>query len=60
MFNLLTSLTTIIEPGISLTRPEVLKRYRLAKGFNARVLQWLTMLQFSLLVKNEKGELFFV
>jgi hypothetical protein len=60
MFTLLSSLTSIIEPGVYLTRSEVLKRYRLAKDVNAKLLQWLMMLQFSTLVKNEKGELFFV
>lgn len=57
---LLQSLTSIIEPGIALTRSEVLRRYRLVKGCNAKFLQWLAMLQFSQLIKNEEGELFLV
>ncbi len=55
---LLQSLSAIIPPGMTLSRAEVIHRYRMIKGFNIRVLQWLSMLQFSQLVKNEKGELF--
>ncbi len=56
----LISLTSIIEPEISLTRSEVIKRYRALKRSNSKLLQFLCMLQFSSLTKNEKGELFIV
>ena len=57
---LLQSLTSIIEPGIALTRAEVLRRYRLVKGCNVKLLQWLAMLQFSQLIKSDEGELYLV
>jgi hypothetical protein len=60
MLFLLTSLTSIIEPEISLTRSEVIKRYRALKHGNSKLLQLLCMLQFSSVSKNKNGELFIV
>jgi hypothetical protein len=54
---LLQSLSAIIQPGMALTRGEVIRRYRMIKGCNQKFLQWLQMVQFSQLVKTESGEM---
>ncbi len=59
MLYLFVSLTRIIEPGITLTRNEVIKRYRAMAGCKKVLLQILCMTQFTLLGKDEKGELYF-
>lgn len=59
MLHILSALTRIIEPGITLTRNEVIKRYRAMWGYNKNLLQLLCMTEFTFLGKNEKGELFF-
>jgi hypothetical protein len=60
MLHLLSSLSRIIEPGISLDRNEVIKRYRALANCKKQILQLLCMTQFIMLVKNDKGELFLV
>lgn len=60
MISLLSALNGIIEPGISLTKTEVIKRYRSIKNFNQKLLQLLQMTQFSTLSKSEKGEIYVV
>jgi hypothetical protein len=57
---LLQSLSGIISPGMSLAKPEVIRRYRQIKDANKKVMIWLSMLQFSQLVRNEEGELYLV
>jgi hypothetical protein len=60
MLSFLSALNGIIEPGISLTKTEVIKRYRSIKNFNQKLLQLLQMTQFSMLTKSEKGEIYVV
>lgn len=54
------TLNPIIEPGISLSKNEVLKRYRSLASYNALILRLLLMLPFSFLQKDESGNLFLV
>ena len=56
----LFTLNSIIEPGIELTRNEVIRRYRLMAECKVNFLQLLCMTQFNKLVKDEKGQLFLV
>lgn len=60
MLSFLSALNGIIEPGISLTKTEVIKRYRSFKNFNQKFLQLLQMTQFSTLTKSENGEIYVV
>lgn len=54
----LSLLKPLVEPGIVLGKTEVIKRFR--DFYNNRIfLQMLSVLPFSLMGKNEKGELFF-
>jgi hypothetical protein len=54
----LSLLKPLIEPGIMLGKTEVIKRFR--KFYNNElILQMLSVLPFSLIGKNEKGELYF-
>jgi len=58
MLNNFLLLHPLIEPGIVLGKTEVIKRFR--KFYNQPFfLQLLSMLPFSAMGKNEKGELFF-
>ncbi len=57
MFNL-SLLKPLIEPGIMLGKTELIKRFR--KFYNNQFfLQMLSVMPFSLIGKNDKGELFF-
>ena len=60
MLHYLNALGCLVEPGIVLSKPEVIRRYRLLKSFNTVLLQIIYMVQFSMLGKSEKGELFVV
>lgn len=54
----LSLLKPLVEPGTVLGKTEVIKRFRVF--YNNRVfLQMLSVLPFSLMGKNEKGELYF-
>jgi hypothetical protein len=59
MLYFISALSKLVEPGITLTRNEVIKRYRAMAGCKKGLLQILCMTQFTLLGKDEKGELYF-
>jgi len=54
----LSAFRTLVDAGSNLTKMELIRRYREIKGFNYLLLQLLCMMQFSIMGKNEKGELY--
>jgi len=60
MLYFISALSKLVEPGITLTRHEVIRRYRQMAGCKKGLLQLLYMTQFTMMGKNEKGELFIV
>ncbi|MCE3282073.1 MAG: hypothetical protein K0Q66_810 [Chitinophagaceae bacterium] len=57
MLQYLHTLQVLMQPGITLQRNEVIRRYRSLKNFNKEVLKMICMTEFFSISKNEKGEL---
>jgi hypothetical protein len=58
MLNNVSLLKPLVEPGIVLGKTELIKRVRQVCN-NALLLQMLIVFPFSMIGKNEKGDLFF-
>ncbi len=58
MLNNVSLLKPLVEPGIVLSKTELIKRVRQFYN-NASLLQMLIVFPFSIMGKNEKGEMFF-
>lgn len=54
----LSAFCTLVDAGSKITKMEVIKRYRRLASFNYVVLQFLCMMQFSVMGKNDKGEVY--
>ena len=53
-------LNSIIEPGIDLSKNEVVKRYRSLASANEVILRLLQMIPFAFLKKDDKGRIYLV
>ena len=58
MFLNLTMFQSLMDNGVFLEKKELVKRYRLLGSANKGVLQFLEMLQFTFMGKDEKGRLY--
>lgn len=58
MLNNVSLLKPLVEPGVVLGKSELIKRVRRVYN-NALLLQMLIVFPFSMIGKNEKGDLFF-
>ena len=58
MLNNVSLLKPLVEPGVVLSKSEIIKRVR--QFYNSSLLlQMIIVFPFSIMGKNEKGELFF-
>jgi hypothetical protein len=60
MLQYLHTLRVLMQPGITLQRNEVIKRYRSLKNFNKEVLRMICMTEFSCISRNENGEMMII
>jgi hypothetical protein len=58
MLTTLNPFTGLVDAGSYVTKPEAIKRYRQIASFNYFLLQLLCAVQFSILGKDDKGELY--